>query len=149
MPDLDVKDTRWVDRAFLQQMFADLFDERSSLYDLVFEVRQTYLSDAKAFSLAQSHFEDVFPEFDIYFEKVLVNHLFFIQFPFQRGMPGEEDAWLALYGMYHLLGHMVIGWMRNKQDISQLIDVLARMFRVIGHTTFDRKIVHWMKSNAF
>ena len=95
--------------------------------------------------LARDHFERTFSKWEIWFEHMLVNHMFFARFPFQDRPVSLKDEFVALCAVYALLRFLGIGYMRNKTDMSSLIDVAAAVFRLVEHTSFDRYAGQMMK----
>lgn len=83
-------------------------------------------------------FERRFPDWEIWFEHMLVNHMFFAQFPFQdRPVPlGLE--FLALISVYVLLKFLLIGNAEEESAEEKYADVAAAVFRLVEHTEFDR-----------
>ncbi len=80
-------------------------------------------------------FERRAPEWETWFEHMLVNHMFFVQFPFQDRPVPLGDEYLALCAVYMLLRCLLIG--NADRDETGLVDVAAAAFRLIDHTSFD------------
>jgi len=87
---------------------------------------------------ARKHFEEIIPEWECWFENMLVNHMFFAQFPFQDRPIIIKEEFLALCSVYILLRFLCIGCMAQSEDVSKAVDVAAAAFRLIDHTEFDR-----------
>ena len=87
---------------------------------------------------ARTRFEEIFPRWEIYFEHILVNHMFFSRFPFQDRPESLADEFLALCAVYALLRFLCVGWMADKQAEADFVDVVSAAFRLIDHTEFDR-----------
>lgn len=87
---------------------------------------------------AASHFEGLFPNWQIFFEHMLVNYMFFEQFPFQDRPDTLWHEYMALCGLYSVLRFIACTWMADKYAESDLIDVCAAIFRLVQHTSFDR-----------
>lgn len=90
---------------------------------------------------AKAHFEGCFPTHEIFFEHMLVNHMFFAQFPFQDRPEKLTEEFVALCTVYILLRFLTVGCMAKKSDTDTLIDICAALFRLIEHTEFDRYAV--------
>ncbi|MDP2425488.1 MAG: flagellin lysine-N-methylase [bacterium] len=88
-----------------------------------------------------THFETIVPDHKIFFEKMIINNLFFRQFPYQHPNHSFYDEFVSLCGKYIFCRYMAISIMRRHQTIEAFIDILAKTFRVISHTQFDKNIV--------
>ena len=95
--------------------------------------------------MARAHFETVFPKWEIWFEHMLVNHMFFSRFPFQDRPVNLRDEFVALSAVYVLLRFLGIGCMRDQNDERAFIDIAAAVFRLVDHTDFDRYAAQMMK----
>jgi hypothetical protein len=89
-------------------------------------------------------FEKFLPEWETFFEHLVVNHMFFEQFPFQDRKESSWDEFVALCSIYALLRFLSIGFMADKGSLVDYIDMCASFFRFIEHTDFDR-----ISTNAF
>lgn len=87
---------------------------------------------------AKTQFADVIPQWETWFEHLLVNHMFFAQFPFQDRPVPLKDEYLALCAVYVLLRFLSLGWVAQHPTIDEAVDVVAAAFRLIDHTEFDR-----------
>jgi len=95
--------------------------------------------------LLQSHFQQVLPSHEIHFEKMLMNNLFFRQFPFQEYTDSFYEEFVYLCGAYMFTRYLALGYMRDKTDLDDFIDIMAKTFRVIAHTRFERNIYQLLK----
>lgn len=84
------------------------------------------------------HFTRLLPEWEAFFEHMLVNHMFFERFPFQDRPDSLWEEFVAICAVYALLRFLCLGWMAERDDLPALIDVCAAAFRLIDHTQFDR-----------
>ncbi len=91
--------------------------------------RALYRSDAEAFGRQ-------FPEWERFCEQMLVNHMFFTQFPYVGGT--GADALRSLEAVYGLLRLLTVG--NAPEDREQLTDLCAAAFRLIAHTPFVRSV---------
>lgn len=87
---------------------------------------------------AAKRFADLIPEWEQWFEHMLVNHMFFVQFPFQDRPVPLQDEYLALCAVYALLRFLCLGWTAEHPTREAAADVCAAAFRLIDHTDFDR-----------
>ena len=117
----------------------ELLDERSGSIRAYGESALACFEDSfQKYALARAHFETVLPKWEIWFEHMLVNHMFFVRFPFQDRPVSLKDEFVALCAIYALLRFLGIGWMWEKTNPSAFVDVCAAAFRLVDHTAFDR-----------
>lgn len=128
----------------------DMFDRGSRSIRDYGEAALRYFGDSDAafgrYAIARAHFDSVFPDWEIYFENMLVNHMFFSGFPFQDRPVSLRDEFIALCAVYALLRFLGIGWMADKYAAEPFVDVCAAAFRLIDHTDFDRYAISVLKS---
>lgn len=123
-----------------------LLDERSDSIRRYGEDALAYFNHSfEKYSSARNHFEAVLPKWDIWFEHMLVNHMFFGRFPFQDRPVSLTDEFIALCAVYSLLRFLGISCMRDQTDASAFVDVAAAVFRLVEHTSFDRYAARMMK----
>ena len=101
---------------------------------------------------ARAGFEQKFPRWEIFFEHLLVNHMFFSEFPFQDRPENFHEEFVALCIIYTLLRFLSIGWIGSSavttgqhETGSDFIDVCSAAFRLIAHTDFDRNAIGLLK----
>lgn len=102
-----------------------------------------YLSDGdeiQQYLKAKKHFNEIFPNSEIMFEKILVNHLFFIQFPFSSRYETLWDEFESLCGVFMFIRFLSICYMADKSKVEDFVDVISAAFRLIDHTSFDRNV---------
>lgn len=87
---------------------------------------------------ALARFEENLPDWEIFFEHILVNHLFFSLFPFQDRPESFKDEYLSLCAIYALMRFLCLGCLAGEYSEERLIDLLAAAFRLIDHTNFER-----------
>jgi len=123
-----------------------LLDERSNSIHSYGEEALAYFDRSfDKYMTARNHFERVLPKWDIWFEHMMVNHMFFVRFPFQDRPVSLPDEFIALCAVYSLLRFLGIGHMRDKMSASAFVDVAAAVFRLVDHTAFDRYAARMMK----
>ena len=86
---------------------------------------------------AKARFEKLLPDWEIAFEQMLVNHLFFERFPFQERPMDFADEFLGVCAVYAMLRFLCLGWLAEHPSEAEFIDVCAAAFRLISHTSFD------------
>lgn len=95
---------------------------------------------------AAKHFERVLPQWQIYFEHMMVNHAFYESFPFSNRFENLWEEYLSLCATYAFVRYLAICWMWDKNDINAFVDVCAAAFRLIEHSSFDRNAASLMES---
>ena len=85
---------------------------------------------------ARAGFETAFPDWETFFENMLVNHMFFSRFPVQDRPDSLSAEKIALDAIYALLRFTGIGC--GARTLDELIDIYHAVFRLIDHTDFDR-----------
>ncbi|MBE6672301.1 MAG: hypothetical protein E7599_02115 [Ruminococcaceae bacterium] len=97
-----------------------------------------YLAE-NGYAAARERLETLLPDCDIFFEHLMVNHVFFSRYPFsERGLP-VQDKFAALAAVYALVRLMALG---NAKSLESLVDAVSAAFRLISHTDFDRTALH-------
>ena len=76
------------------------------------------------------------PNWEMWFENMLVNHMFFSRFPFQDRPVSLKDETIALYSVYALLRFLTIG--AGDGTRQRMADIASALFRLVDHTAFDR-----------
>ena len=163
---LSAKDAAWVDRILAEDVSRPMFPEKLpdwnhlrqgleaaermvSMFDNGSQSIRDYGEAALAYfgedeaafgryAIARAHFDSILPDWEIYYENMLVNHMFFSRFPFQDRPVSLKDEFIALCAVYSLLRFLGIGWMADKNTSEPFVDVAAAAFRLIDHTSFDR-----------
>ena len=83
------------------------------------------------------------PHWEAWLENLIVNHMFFSQFPFQDRPVSLRDEVTALFSVYALLRFMMLG--AGNGTLERLVDIVAALFRLVDHTAFDRYAVPLLK----
>lgn len=90
---------------------------------------QKYLSALK-------HIQTILPDWEILLEQLIVNHMFYNNFPYTEKSENVSDAYLSLLLTYAFLRFNILGYMYGKTDLNLLVDFIAAMFRLIEHSNF-------------
>ncbi len=124
----------------LMEKLLELLDDRSnSLHDYG-EAAIAYFRTGDAqdcYHRARARFEGLFPDWEIGFENLLVNHMFFERFPYQDRPLSHREEIIALCAVYALLRCVCLGWMAAHDAEEDLVDVISAAFRLIDHASFD------------
>ncbi len=124
------------------EKMTDILDRYSDSIREYGECALTYFADRdrawENYARAKADFEEKFPAWERFFEHMLVNHMFFVQFPFQDRPEKLTEEFVALCGVYILLRFLTIGCAETLASEDDLVDLCAAMFRMVEHTEFDR-----------
>ncbi len=85
---------------------------------------------------ASEHLELILPNWQMIFEQLLVNHMFYNHFPYSDNQEKVNDTFLSLTTMYSFLRFNILGYMSDKTISEDPVDYLAAMFRLIEHSDF-------------
>jgi hypothetical protein len=94
----------------------------------------------------KKQFTDKFPDNEIFFEKMLVNEIYFRQFPYQKNI-SKTDQFLAIIGIYLLVKFLGTALIEENDNLDNLIDIFSKTFTVISHSDFDMQIISQLKAN--
>ena len=123
--------------------------------------------EEEKYDIGRRSFEGHFPDWEIRFENILVNQMFFSQFPFQmsenrvmgdgvsaaaQNMRGTTAAakdmglnsnsvyceFLGLCMAYTLMRFLCIGNLAENPSDEHFVDVCAALFRLVSHTDFGK-----------
>ena len=118
----------------------DTLDQRSNSIREYGEEALCYLSSGDAYAryeAASARFSSLVPQWETWLEHLLVNHMYFVQFPFQDRPVPLRDEYLSLVAVYTLLRCLLVGCLATEGDIARAVDVAAAAFRLVDHTSFD------------
>lgn len=94
-------------------------------------------------------FEEQFPKWEVFFEHLLANHMFFEQFPYQdRPVPPKEE-YLSMLALYAVLRFVCVGYMTERGGKDALVDVCAAVFRLAEHSEFYRYSARTLEKMGF
>lgn len=107
-----------------------------------------YFTDAttEKYHLADRTFRSIVPEWENWFENILVNHMFFGQFPFQDRPDSPEDEYIAICSVYAMMRFLCVGCAPSASGRADMVDIIAALFRLVDHTDFDRYASRRLKS---
>jgi len=98
---------------------------------------------------AKNHLETIFPDWEILFEHIMVNHLFFEAFPFSDYRENIWAEYVSFCGVYSFVRYLLIGYMANRTSINDMVDLIAAAFRLIEHSCFDKNVDIMLKTNNY
>ncbi|MHB8131191.1 MAG: flagellin lysine-N-methylase [Mobilitalea sp.] len=146
----------------LLTVFDQYFESSVSICDYT-KASQTYFSiegietlsaeDLKnileKYLLASDHLESILPDWQILFEHLIVNHMFYNNFPYSDNHKNLNDAFLSLTTVYSFLRFNILAYMSDKSTSENLVDYLAAMFRLIEHSNFKHTALHLFKKEKY
>ena len=88
----------------------------------------------------------LYPNIDIYIEKLLINHLVFKNYPKQIDERIRQHKELLVIGVYIIIKYVLYSIIERKDDIY-LVDSLSKLFRVLEHSNFDLSFGIFMMNN--
>lgn len=125
----------------IMEKLLSVIDERSDSVRPYGEAALAYFGTGEdafdRYLAAKERFEKLFPSWKIWYEQMLVNHMFFEQFPFNNHRGNLSHSFSALAALYGLLRCLSLGYMADKDDVVSFIDMCAAVFRLVEHTSFD------------
>lgn len=133
---------------YIMEEVLKLIDEKSDSVRSYGESALLFFNDKFNFNRyerAKETFEKKIPKWEIWFEHMLVNHMFFEQFPFQDRPEDPWEEFVAICAVYAVLRFLSIGWMVNKTKTSDFVDMASAVFRLIDHTNFDKYASYVLK----
>lgn len=85
----------------------------------------------------QSAWEALCPQWEVFFEHLLVNHLFFLGFPAEEdGEPAQQQQALCL--LYAMLRFLLALLCLSEPSQAKAVDLISALFRLVAHTDFSR-----------
>jgi len=129
--------------------FSQIFKDHHSSISEYCQENENYYKEGDLLAKYHSsltHFEETLPNHEILFEKMMLNQLFFSQFPFSDTAKPFYDEFIGLCGTYLFIRFIAISLMRFSNSLQHFIDVMAKTFRVIAHSSFDRSITSLLKN---
>ena len=125
----------------------EILDEGSNSIRSYGESVLNYFAEdgTEKYQRSRAHFQKLLPQWEVWFEHLLVNHMFFTRFPFQDPPMALHDKFLGLCTVYALVRFLCIGWATRHSSVEGIVDAAAGAFRLIDHTDFDRYAVHVLK----
>ena len=126
-----------------------MIDEKSNNVRMYGEMALNFFSDndklLQLYNTSKKEFESKNKKWEVWFEQMLVNHMFFEQFPFQDRKEGPWEEFIAISSIYALLRFLSIGCFSNSQKKEKIIDMWAALFRLVEHSSFDKYSAYILK----
>ena len=86
-------------------------------------------------SAKRKEFEDHYPKFEIWFEKIFVNHLFYTQFPYAEPVLSPEKNYTALIVAFAFLAVILPLALIGKTGKNDFVDLVSDLFRFSEHSS--------------
>lgn len=136
--------------ATLFQIAKGFIEAETSLADLFQDSLRFYQDGSiqAKYDMLNRHFEAVLPNQAVFFEKMIINHLSFAEFPFREQAKSFYDEFVCVCGIYLVVRYLALFQMREKNRIEDIIDIIAKLFRVIAHTHFEQNILILLQREA-
>lgn len=103
---------------------------------------------ADKYKSAEEKFYSLFPDADIYFEKILQNHMFYMQFPYVELSESRDEAFSALVLVYALM-KMTAVMSSYDGDIEKFIFAVTEVFKLAEHSDFYSVAPVFLKRHGF
>lgn len=98
------------------------------------------------FAEAKAAFDARYPDNELYFENILVNHVIFIRFPQSQTGETPLEKYAELCALYALLRFVTVAYTEKKPEKTALVDCLAGLFRCFEHSDADMLIKTRLKA---
>ncbi len=92
---------------------------------------------ASRYRAASNRFKASHPDWEVWFEQMLVNHAFYDGYPFESHRGNLWEAHVALCAVYLLLRFLAVGTLAAEAGGQAFVDLMASAFRLIEHSGFD------------
>ncbi len=106
------------------------------LQDIALPVIEKYSLDSESYQLDKSLFEQAYPGWMEFFERVINNSMIYENFPFVDNRADKTASYKGLCVCYGLMRVLCIGNHFFNPDKDSFIDALAALFHLIDHTAF-------------
>lgn len=103
---------------------------------------------AEKYKKTEEKFYSFFPNADIYFEKILQNHMFYMQFPYVEILESRDEAFSALVLVYALM-KMTVVLSSYDGDIEKFIFSVTEVFKLAEHSDFYSAAPVFLKRHGF
>ncbi|MFA6949033.1 MAG: flagellin lysine-N-methylase, partial [Eubacteriales bacterium] len=126
--------------------FTDEFDEKSVNLAKYGEGAAEYFRNGGSAASARKILYSKLPDFDVYMEQIMVNHIFYTTFPYSDVHESAAADFLSLCAAYALLRFLALGHAEDISGTESLVDIYASAFRLIECSNFDRRAAAWLHS---
>lgn len=124
--------------AAAESLLEHLGQRSDSIGDLAAKA-QSYLHNGD-YAARKQAFLARFPGWEAFICRVLVNHLFFLQFPVSRKAVQQQAEYRSLCAVYGLLCFIAMECTGETDGEVELIDSCAALFRLVEHSSFTAAV---------
>lgn len=144
----------------LMHLFDQYYESNHSISEYCIESQRYFCIEGKdklssndlllmteKYDIALLHLESILPNLSLLLEQLIVNHMFYINFPYASGKENDADSFLSLVILHAFLRINILGYMSDKTESADLVNCLAAMFRMIEHSNFNYVAVSLFEMN--
>lgn len=128
--------------------FVKEFDSKSDSLAKYGESALDLIANGGDYDRARELLYSKFPDFDIYMEQILVNHIFYTTFPYSDAHESASSDFHSLCAAYALLRFLAAAHAEDIKNRDDLVDIYASAFRLIECSNFDRRSAAWLHTYA-
>lgn len=128
-------------KAYLQVAdYVNTFSVNSEIYDNIKNILTNRYdlnnNGLELFKKDEKQFETNYPKWEIYFENIIVNHLYYMNFPYVDNRLNKEDFTEGLCLLYALMKIICSVCTIDNHSNEHLASVIADMFHLVEHSPF-------------
>ncbi len=127
-----------INRYFLDSNLSEYCQTTLDYYELGGQMNMNkvdIISIKEKYRKGQAHLNKLLPDWSILLEQLIINHMFYNNFPFCNNY-ATKDSYTAFIIMTSFLEFNLMGCMVKNKGITDLVDFLSAMFRIIEHSNF-------------
>ena len=117
-------------------LLSRFMDSNAILDEVISTAISRYKDDVKQFKIDSEAFEENYPDWMPFFERVINNSLIYECFPFVDKKADQTKVYKGLCAAYGLLRLVCIAGTVEDRSKERLVDVVASLFHLIDHTSF-------------
>lgn len=99
--------------------------------------REQALQAYQKYLSCTEHFERAYPDWQIYFEHMLVNHIQYQGYPYSARHESIWDEYTAICALYASLRALTVGCLAQTDSMDDFVDLCASAFKLFDHSNFD------------
>lgn len=132
----------------LKELVSELEKFSPSFYEYATEAEKLLRERENAeerYNTARATFTKNYPHAESFFERVMVNHIMYIRFPFSQKGESMFDIYAELCGIYAVTRFVCVAYTEALGAKESLIDCVAGLFRCFEHSNADEVIKSVLK----
>lgn len=124
-----------------------LYKDNNSLDEYVESIEKMFGEDniLKVYDECKNHLYKIVPDYDNYISKIMANHMLFTDFPYEK-IGHSNLSFYSLCGVYSFSTFVLTLMMRDKNTITDMVDILSKIFRLVEHSQFPIMVGKYFKS---